>query len=449
MHQDMSSVSAVILAAGHGTRMKSALPKVLHPVGGLPMLGHVLKSTEGLAPARLCVVIGEHAPEVGEVAKALAPTTQVFMQAPPQGTADAVRQAMPGLAGFSGIVFVLYADTPLVTEQTLAQMAAAVQGGDGMAVLGFTPIDPLAYGRLILAGDGSLDRIVEAKDATPQELAVDLCNSGVMAIASDVLQDCLPKIDNDNAKGEFYLTDLVALARALGRRVGVVQRDETEVLGVDSRVNLARAEGIFQARAREAAMNGGVTLLDPETVYFSYDTKIENDVTIEQNVVFGLGVRIASGAQIKAFSHLEGAEVGPGAAIGPYARLRPGAKIGSAAKVGNFVEIKKSDIGAGAKISHLSYIGDAQVGREANIGAGTITCNYDGFDKFSTLIGERAFVGSNSSLVAPVEIGAGAFIGSGSVVTKNVTADALAVARVRQREIAGWAISFRQKKSVE
>lgn len=441
----MNSTAVVILAAGHGTRMKSALPKVLHPVAGLPMLGHVIAVAKTLTPERLCVVIGDHAPEVGEAARAFEPDAQIFVQAPPQGTGDAVKCALPGLEGFSGSVFVLYADTPLITAATLAEMQESQKAGAAVSVLGFTPEVPGAYGRLIAAENGALERIVEAKDATAEELAVTLCNSGVMAIASDTLFSDLPRIGNDNAKGEYYLTDIVALANESGGRCVVVEGDAEEVLGVNSRVELAEAETVWQMRARERFMAEGVTLADPSTVYFSHDTAIGNDVTIGQNVVFGPGVTVESRAGVKPFSHLEGAYVRAGAAIGPYARLRPGTDIGEKAKVGNFVEIKKALVHEGAKISHLSYIGDAEIGAGANIGAGTITCNYDGYRKYKTTIGAHAFIGSNSALVAPVTIGEGAFVGSGSVVTEDVAGDALALARGRQVEKPGWAISFRTK----
>ncbi len=443
----MLQTSTVILAAGHGTRMKSSLPKVLHPVGNRPMLGHVLDVSHSVNPDRVCVVIGDHAPEVGEAAKSFSENAEVFVQSPPQGTGHAVSCAMPGLDGFDGVVFILYADTPLIKSETLEKMAEQVSNGADIAVLGFIPLEPGAYGRLILAADATLDRIIEAKDATSDELEVDLCNSGVMAIRSQILQDQLPKISNDNAKGEYYLTDIVELARTAGSKAVVVEGDEDEVLGVNSRLELAVAEEIFQNRMREQAMVNGVTLLDPQTVYFSADTQIENDVMIGQNVVFGPDVLVHAGAEIKPFSHIEGAVVGPSASIGPYARLRPGTEIGAEAKIGNFVETKKAQIENGAKVSHLSYIGDAQVGEGANIGAGTITCNYDGYHKHQTIIGAGAFVGSNSSLVAPVEIGQGAYVGSGSVITKSVPQDALAVARGRQLTKNDWAVSFRSKMS--
>ena len=440
-------INVVVLAAGKGTRMRSKTTKVLHEVAGRTMLEHVLAAADALTPERLCVVVGDHAPEVGERARAAAPRAAVAVQAPPQGTGHAVAQALPALQGAEGAVLVLYADTPLVKPETMQALAAAVADGAGVAVLGFRPEEPGAYGRLILDWEGRLQRIVEAKDATPDELEVTLCNSGVLAIAADILFSELPKIGNDNAKGEYYLTDIVALARAADRNCVVVEGDEEEVLGVNSRVELAEAEAVFQKRARRAAMEAGVTLADPDTVYFSYDTQIAADVTVGQNVVFAPGVVVETDAEVKPFSHLEGCRVGEGASVGPFARIRPGTVIGPKAKIGNFVETKKADIGPGAKVSHLTYLGDATVGAEANIGAGTITCNYDGYDKFRTTIGAGAFIGSNSSLVAPVSIGEGAFVGSGSVVTDDVPADALAVARGRQTEKPGWAAAFRKQKN--
>lgn len=440
------NTATVILAAGHGTRMKSALPKVMHQIGGRAMIAHVIDTAASLSPNRLVVVIGDHAPQIGDFAKDIDPNISVAVQSPPQGTGHAVMQAMPALEGFSGAVLVLYADTPLVTAATLSALAKEIEDGAAVAVLGFTPNDPGAYGRLKRDANGALLAIVEAKDASEDELAITLCNSGVMAIDSAFLNKRLNDIDANNAKGEYYLTDLVELARNDKLRCAIIEADETEVLGVNSRVELAEAETEFQNRMRQKVMENGATLADPTSVYFSYDTKIGQDVTIGQNVVFGLGVTIGDNAEIKAFSHLEGATIGEGAAIGPFARLRPGAALGRNAKVGNFVEIKKAQIGDGAKVSHLSYIGDADVGADANIGAGTITCNYDGYGKYKTTIGAGAFVGSNSSLVAPVTIGDGAYVGSGSVITKDVAPDDLAVARGRQSAIKGWAARFRKSK---
>lgn len=436
--------AAVILAAGHGTRMRSALPKVMHPIGGKAMIAHVISTARALAPAQTVVVIGDHAPEVGDFARTIDDSISVAVQAPPQGTGHAVMQAMPHLADFNGAAVVLYADTPLVTPQTLERLVGEVASGAAVAVLGFTPDDPGAYGRLKRDDAGALAAIVEAKDASTEELSITLCNSGVMAIDSAFLKARLNDIGNDNAKGEYYLTDLVALARADGKHCAVIEADEEEVLGVNSRVELADAERIFQDRMRNSIMEAGATLFDPQTVYFSHDTKIGKDVLVGQHVVFGPGVSVADNVEIKAFSHLEGATVAAGAVIGPFARLRPGADIGADAKIGNFVEIKKAVVAEGAKVNHLSYVGDAEVGAKANIGAGTITCNYDGYGKHKTTIGANAFIGSNSSLVAPVAIGDGAYVGSGSVITKNVDADDLAVARGRQAAIKGWAARFRK-----
>ena len=438
--------AAVILAAGHGTRMKSALPKVMHEIGGRAMIAHVIDAAAALSPARMAVVVGDHAPQVGDFAKTLRSDIAVAVQAPPQGTAHAVAQALPALEGFSGAVLVLYADTPLVTPETLRALAAEIANGAAVAVLGFTPEDPGAYGRLKRDGSGALAAIVESKDASAEELKIALCNSGVMAIDAAFLMKRLKDIGKNNAKGEYYLTDIVALARKDGKSCAIVEADAKEVLGVNSRVELAEAEAVFQDRMRNSAMEAGATLADPSTVYFSWDTKLGKDVAVGQNVVFGPGVSVADNAEIKPFSHLEGASVASGASVGPFARLRPGAALKTGAKAGNFVEIKNAVIGDGAKVSHLTYIGDADVGAGANIGAGTITCNYDGYGKFKTVIGKDAFIGSNSSLVAPVTIGDGAYVGSGSVVTKDVAPGDLAVARARQTAVKGWAARFHETR---
>lgn len=409
------------------------------------MVGHVLAAAGALQLEAVVGVIGDHAPEVGDAIKAICPAASIAVQAPPKGTGDAVAQALPAIEAFKGIVLVLYADTPLVTPPTLSLLAKKIEDGAAVAVLGFTPIDPGAYGRLILGADGTLEEIVEAREATPEQLAVKLVNSGVMAIDSDFLKTAIPRLTNDNAKGEYYLTDIVAIAKRENKICHAVAVDEDEVVGVNSRVELAVAEEIFQDRCRLAAMENGVTLIDPPTVFFSFDTEIDHDVVIEPNVFFGPGVKISSGVRVKAFSHLEGTTLGEEAVVGPFVRLRPGTAIGAKAKIGNFVEIKKTDLGEGAKVSHLTYLGDAIVGKEANIGAGTITCNYDGFSKNITEIGTEAFVGSNSSLVAPVKIGDGAYVGSGSVITKNVPDNALSVARGRQKDIPNWARKFREE----
>lgn len=434
----------VILAAGKGTRMKSARPKVLHEVGGMPMLGHVLAASRETGAERIVTVLAPGMEDTASYAQANG-ASHIALQAEQKGTGDAAKAAGEALNGFEGAALIVFGDTPLVTTGTLTRMRDACADGTDVVVLGFHADDPASYGRLVLGADG-LEKIVEAKDASREELAIDLCNGGAMAVRTPLLFELLGALSPENAQGEYYLTDVVGLARARGLKTDVIECPEDEILGINSRADLAVAETIFQDRMRDAAMTDGATLLDPMTVYFSHDTRLGQDVVVGQNVVFGPGVTVANGAEIKAFSHLEGVRVGEGAQIGPFARLRPGTEVGRKAKIGNFVETKKATIEDGAKVSHLSYIGDARVGTEANIGAGTITCNYDGYDKFFTDIGAGAFVGSNSSLVAPVKIGDGAYVGSGSVVTKDVEGDALAVARGRQFEKKGWAVSFRASK---
>lgn len=433
---------AVVLAAGEGTRMKSVRPKVLHEVGGRSMLAHVLASVRAAGADAVAVVVGPGRQDVAEEARRAAPNAAIFVQTERLGTAHAVLAAREAIARGYDDVLVLFADTPLVTPETFGSLRAALAQGAALAALGFEPQDPTGYGRLLMVR-GELTDIREHKDASEDERAVRLCNAGLMALAGETALSLLEGIGNANVQNEFYLTDAVAQARRAGHKAHVVLASSEEVLGVNDRIQLATAEAIFQQRMRLAAMREGATLIAPETVFFSHDTRLGRDVLVEPNVVFGLGCVVEDGAVIHAFSHLEGAWVGERAAAGPYARLRPGANLGPGAKVGNFVEIKASDIGAGAKISHLSYIGDASIGSGVNIGAGTITCNYDGFDKFRTEIGAGAFIGSNSSLVAPVKIGEGAFVGSGSVVTKDVSPDALALARGQQVEKSGWAHHFR------
>jgi bifunctional UDP-N-acetylglucosamine pyrophosphorylase/glucosamine-1-phosphate N-acetyltransferase len=439
--------AAVILAAGHGKRMKSSMAKPLHAVGGRSMLDWSLALADAVKAERKVVVWGAHAPEVKD--KAEASGAETALQDPPQGTGHAVQQAQDALKDFDGDVIVLYADTPLITAGTVEQVFAALDAGASVSVLGFEPKEPGGYGRLIENAEGGLDAIVEAKDASPEQLRVGLCNSGVLAMPAKLMFELLGEVTNENASGEYYLTDLVGLARGRDLPAKAVKASADEVLGVNSRVDLAAAEAAFQQRARHQAMVDGVTLTAPETVYFSHDTVIENDVIVEPHVVFGPGVVIRTGARIRAYSHLEGAEVNGGCEVGPYARLRPGAVLKTGAKVGNFVEVKKAVLGEGAKANHLSYIGDATVGAKANIGAGTITCNYDGFLKHQTVIGEGAFIGSNSALVAPVIIGEGAMTGSGSVITENVPADALAVSRAKQTNKEGWAVRFRRAMSAK
>jgi bifunctional UDP-N-acetylglucosamine pyrophosphorylase/glucosamine-1-phosphate N-acetyltransferase len=444
----MSNTAAIILAAGMGTRMESALPKVMHPVAGRPMVLHVLETAAALSPEKTMVVAG---PEMDELVTLMAThdlTPDVAVQTERLGTGHAVMAARDVLGDFNGTVMVLYGDTPLIEAETLVALRdARTEAGADVAVLGFRPLDPGAYGRLITDEAGELIEIVEARDATEDQLLVDLCNSGVMAINGAKLGGLLDGLTNDNAKGEYYLTDIIALARANGGRCVVVEGDEEEFLGVNSRAELADAEDLMQNRLRRAALAGGATLIDPATVYFFWDTTLGRDVTVGPNVVFGPGVTIADNVQIKAFSHLEGASVAAGAIIGPFARLRPGAAIGEDAHIGNFVEIKNATIAAGAKANHLSYIGDATVGAKANIGAGTITCNYDGYTKSLTEIGAGAFIGSNTALVAPVKVGDGAVTGAGSVITKDVEADALAVTRSEQKAAAGWATKQRDRKA--
>lgn len=433
----------VVLAAGQGTRMKSAHPKVLHKVGGRSMLGHVLALAKQLQPEAVAVVIGPGMDDVRAETLNNVPSAEVFVQEERKGTADAVLAARSALTRHQGDVIVLYADTPLLQLPTLEALRARLDAGAAIAVLGFEAADPTGYGRLLTDADGWLTGIREEKDASAAERAIKLCNSGVMAFRLDDVVGVLSRIDNNNAKGEYYLTDAVAIAGAAGAIASVLTCPEEDVLGVNSRDQLAVAEAIFQKRARLAAMREGATLTAPETVWFSYDTKIGRDVTIEPNVFFGPGCVVEDEAEILANCHFEKARIGKGARVGPFARLRPGADLGENVHVGNFVEVKNSSLGTGAKANHLSYLGDGTVGAGANIGAGTIFCNYDGFFKHRTEIGERAFVGSNTSLVAPVKIGAGAYIGSGSVITKDVQADALALERSVQDERPGWAAKFR------
>jgi len=437
--------AAVILAAGQGTRMRSPTPKVLHRVGGRPMLDRAIDAAEAAACDRIVIVAGAHSPAVAAHALARLGEGCVVIQDPPLGTGHAVLAAREALAEFDGDVLVSYADTPLLDADALAPLFAVREAGADLAVLGFEAADPGPYGRLLLGADGGLERIVEAKDASPDERAVRLCNSGVLVAPRAVLFNLLAKVGNANAKQEYYLTDVVGLARGQGLSVRAALVDEASVMGVNSQAELADAEAVFQRRVRRRMLDQGVSLPAPDTVMFSHDTEVAPGAVIEPYVVFGAGVRVGR-ATIRAFSHLEGARVADDAIIGPYARLRPGAEIGAAAHIGNFVEVKAVVVGAGAKANHLSYLGDGTVGAGANIGAGTIFCNYDGFDKHRTEVGEGAFIGSNSALVAPVTIGAGAYVGSGSVITRPVSADALAVTRPEQVEKPGWAAKFRRLK---
>lgn len=441
----MTTPSAVcLLAAGKGTRMRSDLPKVLHCVAGLPLMGHALKAAQGCAPARVVIVTGHQSERVAEAGAALSPGAVCVEQSPQLGTGHAVLQARDALAGFEGDVFILFADTPLIRQETLTRMASARRDGAAVVVLGFDAAEPGGYGRLIRDADGKLDRIVEAKDASEDELRVTLCNSGVMCVDARALFRLLDNVTNENAKGEYYLTDIVGLARAEGLGCAVVECDEAETLGVNSRIDLAAAEEAFQRRARRLAMEAGVTMTAPETVFLSHDTVLGQDTIIEPHVTFGPGVAVEAGATIRAYSHLEGCRVASGAVIGPYARLRPGTEIGPDARVGNFVEVKNARFAKGAKANHLTYVGDATVGENANVGAGTITCNYDGYLKHRTEIGKEAFIGSNTALVAPVSVGDRATVAAGSVIVDDVEADALAVARGRQENRAGLAARLRE-----
>ncbi len=437
------STALIILGAGMGTRMNSELPKVLHPIGGAPMLVHAMRAGAALNPEITVIVAGHGAEAVSKAALAYDPDAQTVLQAEQLGTAHAVAQARPALEDFDGDAIVLYGDTPFICSETLEAMAEARSAYD-VVVLGFEAADPGRYGRLITQGE-TLERIAEFKDATNEERAVTLCNSGVVAAKSSVLFDLVAAVGNDNAAGEYYLTDIIGLARAKGLSATVVRCAEAETLGVNSRAELIAAEADFQARARAAAIEDGVTLLAPQTVFFAYDTYLGRDAIIEQNVVFGPNVTVESGAKIRAFSHLEGCHVSQSATVGPYARLRPGAELQENVHVGNFVEIKNAIVAEGAKINHLTYIGDADIGARTNIGAGTITCNYDGVFKHRTVIGEDAFIGSNTMLVAPVTVGHQAMTASGSVITRDVPDGALGVARARQDNKASFAVRMFEK----
>ena len=442
--------AVVLLAAGKGTRMKSDLPKVLHRLAGKPLVNHALDAAAALSPTQCVVVVG---PGMEDVAAVVAPHPTAI-QAKQQGTGDAVLAAREALSGFGGgsndaTILVLYADTPMIGPDTLARMIAAREARAGVVVLGFRPEDPAEYGRLVLDASGALEGIVEYRDADEVQRAIGLCNSGVMAISAGHIWDLLDRVGNDNAKGEYYLTDIVALARGDGLACAVVEGEEREVLGINSRNDLAAAEAVWQQARRARAMADGATLIDPATVWFAHDTQIGRDVTIGPSVFFASGVTVADGAQIHAFCHLDGVIIGPGASVGPFARLRPGAKIGEGARVGNFVEVKNAVLGAGAKANHLSYVGDAEVGAGANIGAGTITCNYDGYLKHRTEIGEGAFIGSNTALVAPVRVGKGAITGAGSTITKDVPENSIAVSRGRHSVLEGAAKAYRERKSRE
>jgi bifunctional UDP-N-acetylglucosamine pyrophosphorylase/glucosamine-1-phosphate N-acetyltransferase len=444
----------IVLAAGQGTRMRSAVPKVLHKIAGRSMLGHVLDVVRALTPERLALVIGPEMEDVAAEGQAVAPALETFIQVERRGTADAVLSAAPAIEGHRGDVLVLYGDTPLLTAETLDRMRGALDQGAGVAVLGFEAVDPTGYGRLLTDATGALTAIREQADASEAERQLRLCNAGVMAFRVRDLAGLLRRIGSANASGELYLTDAVELARADGYGARVVVCDEEEVLGVNDRSQLAVAEAIWQRRRRQAAMLGGATLVAPETVWLSYDTVIGRDVLIEPNVVIGPGVVIEDGVTLHANCYMAGHDgkrrdtviIRKGAIVGPYARMRPGADIGPDVHIGNFVEVKNATIEAGAKANHFAYMGDARVGAGANIGAGTIFCNYDGFEKHRTDVGAGVFIGSNSALVAPVKIGDGAYVAAGSTITKDVPADALALGRAQQETREGWAAKYRARR---
>lgn len=444
---DQRRFAVIILAAGQGTRMRSDTHKVLHPIASRPLLLHLLDTVDRLGADKRVVVVGKGREQVEAAIQGR--DVAIAIQSEQKGTGHAVQQAAEALAGYEGPVIVLYGDTPFVEADTLRRMLDRLDGngGPGVVVLASSPPDALKYGRIILGQGDHIAKMVEYKDATEEERAVRLCNSGMMAVRAPDLFRWLSQVKNDNAAGEYYLPDIVNIAAAEGRDAVVIEGDPYETAGVNSRAELAHLEVEWQRRRRERALDDGATLIDPESVWFAYDTKLGRDVTVEPHVVFGPGVEIADGATIHAFSHVEGAVIGAKARIGPFARIRPGTHLGERTKVGNFVELKNAQIAEGAKVNHLSYVGDAKVGPKANIGAGTITCNYDGFGKYRTVIGAGAFIGSNTALVAPVSVGDGAIVGAGSVITREVEADSLALERSEQRGIAGWARRFRERKT--
>ncbi|MDP2063275.1 MAG: bifunctional UDP-N-acetylglucosamine diphosphorylase/glucosamine-1-phosphate N-acetyltransferase GlmU [Phaeovulum sp.] len=439
------AVAVIVLAAGQGTRMNSDLPKVLHHLGAAPLIAHALAAATAIEPARVVVVAGHEAEEVRQAVALFCPEAEVVIQAEQLGTGHAVATALPRLDGFEERVLVIYGDTPFIRPETLRDMVAARAD---VVVLGFEAAEPGRYGRLVTSRAG-LERIVEFKDATPEERAITLCNSGVICANAAILARLVAGLTNANAAGEYYLTDIIAAARAEGLSAAVVTCAEAETMGINTRAELARAEALFQARARAEALDNGVTLTAPDTVFFALDTWIGRDAVIGPNVVFGPGVTIESGAEVRAFCHLEGCHISRGATVGPFARLRPGAELAEDVHVGNFVEIKNSILDEGVKVGHLTYLGDAHVGERTNIGAGTVTCNYDGVMKHHTEIGADAFIGSDTMLVAPVRVGAGALTGSGSVITADVPAGAVALGRARQENKPGLAAKLMERLRAE
>ena len=434
-------IVAIILAAGQGTRMKSALPKPLHAVGGMPMLGWSLNAAQAHGATRIVTVL----PPNSETTQDWLGDIEFAIQQDARGTGHAVLAVKHMLDSFSGIALVMFGDTPLITAATLSQLTSRISDGADIAVLGFHAADPTGYGRLICSEDGQLNAIIEHKDASKDERQINFVNGGVMAVACPLIFDLLGAVSDDNANGEIYLTDIIHIANERGHKVATCETDEAEITGVNNRADLAKVESIIQKRLRNIALEQGVTMQAPETVFLAADAVIERDVIIEPHVVIGADTHIGEGSIIKSFSHLEGARLGPCCIIGPYARLRPGTIAGDGVKIGNFVETKNTNLANGAKANHLTYLGDAMIGEHANIGAGTITCNYDGTNKFKTLIGDGAFIGSNSALVAPVSIGANAIVGAGSTITADIPDDAIAIARGKQTNIDKAAIAFRER----
>ncbi len=435
---------SIVLAAGEGTRMKSSMPKVLHRIAGLPLVCHVVNAVQGTGKSDIALVVGRGAEEVRGAVEKVAGPVSTFEQKERLGTAHAVLAAREVIERGYDDLLIVFGDTPLIEAQSLLAARDRLAQGADLVVIGFRPASPHGYGRLIEEG-GQLVAIVEEKEATEEQKKIGFCNGGLMAVRGQNVLGLLDAVGNDNAKGEYYLTDIVSIAHDKGLTVTAIEVPVDNVIGINNRAELAEAEAIWQSRKRRDLMLLGVTMIAPETVFFSHDTVVEPDVVIEPNVFFGPSVHVAAGALIHSFSHLEGAQVGEKAEIGPFARLRPGADLAEKSKVGNFCEVKNAKVGKGAKINHLTYIGDAVIGASSNIGAGTITCNYDGYNKFKTIIGEHAFIGSNSSLVAPVEIGDNAYIASGSVITSDVPADALAFGRARQETKEGRGKILREK----
>lgn len=440
----MNELTVIILAAGEGTRMESVLPKLLHPVAGLPIVSHVVRAAVDAKAANIGVITAPGREKLQAAVSAIAPKAQFFEQLEQKGTAHAAQMAKPMWENAKGYVAIVYGDHPLLRAENFNLVIDKLNAGKDVVILGFSPDDPTGYGRFITKGDKLLE-IREQKDASDEECKIGLCNACILAFRAEVFRETIVQVDDNNAQKEYYLGDLVIHANKAGYDVGYAIAPTKDVLGVNSQSQLADAEALYQKRIRAQMMEDGVRLVDPNSVYFSYDTSIGRDVTIEPNVIFGPGVDVADGVKIKAFSHIEGAKIGPHAEIGPFARLRPGTNLAESTKVGNFVEVKNANVGAGTKLSHLSYIGDADIGAKTNIGAGTITCNYDGINKHRTLIGEGAFVGSNSSLVAPISIGDNAYIASGSTLTSDVPEDALALGRARQENKTGYAPKLRAR----